>query len=112
MAINRGTASVLRIEVEATLQQAKRMEEVLDSLARFGASLVRLPVLLLQALTLVLALPFAGAHALTGLLDRSATRLDKAVDGRLAKVSKAKPVVLPRATSAGTASTLRPSHSA
>ena len=46
--------------------------------------------------TLVLAVPFVGAHALTALLDRSAERMDKALESKLAPAIRQRPAILPK----------------
>ena len=88
------------------------MEQVANSFARFAASLIRVPVLLCQTLTLVLALPFVGAHALTALLDRSAERMDRTVESRLSRPVRARPAALPKPVSSGMGGSLRPSPTA
>ena len=93
MATTKISAAILDAQVDATLQQARQMEEVVDSLARFGVSLLRLPVLMAQALTLLCALPFVGCSALTGVLDRTVARMNRSVDARVAKVGRTRPVV-------------------
>lgn len=117
MALNRNASYILNAQVEATLHQARQMEEVADSFARLGISLVRIPVLLCQSLALLFALPFVGFQALTGILDRSAGRMDRVVDTRLSKINKVRPLTLPKPSSStypqpAAATTLRPSHTA
>lgn len=94
---NMSSSFLLKTQVQATVRQAGRMGDVATSLMLLGAGLMRLPILACQTATLALAIPFVGAHALTGLLDRSANRLDSAVDSRLNRGGmKARPVVLPK----------------
>lgn len=96
MAVNKSSSLLLKTQVQETIQQAREMEEVGENLARLGVSLLRVPILVCQTLTLILALPFVGAHALTGVLDRGTERVDRSLDARLAKIARPRPVVLPR----------------
>ena len=96
MASNQSSSLLLKTQVQATVSQVRRMGDVATSLMLLVAGLLRLPILVCQMATLLLALPFVGAHAFTGLLDRTAGKIDSAVDARLGRSAKPKPVVLSR----------------
>ena len=109
MVTNKPSSILLTTQVQETLHQARKMEQVANSFARFAASLIRVPILLCQTLTLVLAVPFVGAHALTALLDRSAERMDRTLESRLSHQVRARPGILSKPVSSSSGSFLRPS---
>ena len=96
MASNQSSSLLLRTQVQATVSQVRRMGDVATSLMLLAAGLMRLPILVCQMSTLLLALLFVGAQSFTGLLDRTAGKIDNAVDTRLGRSAKPKPVVMSR----------------
>lgn len=67
---NGNMSQVLATQWDATFRQIRATGRVAVTFGHFAASLVRIPLLMLQAVTLALALPFAAAQAVTGWLSR------------------------------------------